>query len=111
VATACGLGLLWLWATYNVSNLFAAAAGLSFLIAMYWGLQYAILTGRIFINRSGGISMRKHPGNRERFLRENKAKPAEEQPGERPENTPVAVEPTSDEQTPSDSPSEEPAAS
>ena len=59
VALAVGVGLLWHWHSHNTGNLIVFAAMLSFLIALHWGLQYAILTGRLIINRSGRISLRK----------------------------------------------------
>ena len=49
---------------YGGGTLIVFAAGTSFLIAVYWGLQYALLTGRLIVNRTGGITLRRHRGNR-----------------------------------------------
>jgi hypothetical protein len=64
VSLAVGAGLLWHWRAHNGGTLLAISALLSFLIAAYWGLQYAILTGRLIIDRSGGIALPKTRGKR-----------------------------------------------
>jgi hypothetical protein len=63
VALAAGAGLLWHWRAHDAGTWTIVAVGLSWLIAIFWGLQYAILTGRLIINRSGGISLRRHHGD------------------------------------------------
>jgi hypothetical protein len=65
VALAAGVGLLWHWYAHDTGTLTIIAAVLSFLIALHWGLQYAVLTGRLYVNRSGGITLRKHRGDRQ----------------------------------------------
>ncbi|MCC6124531.1 MAG: hypothetical protein IT426_06200 [Pirellulales bacterium] len=64
VSLAVGAGLLWHWRAQNGGILLAITAVLSFMIALYWGLQYAILTGRLTIDRAGGIALRKPRGDR-----------------------------------------------
>ena len=53
VSLAAGLWLLWAWWFRSAPNVILHAANLSFLIALIWGVQYAILTGRMIINRAG----------------------------------------------------------
>ncbi len=64
VALAAAGGLFWHWYAHHAGNIVAYAAGLSLLAALYWGLQYAVLTGRLIINRAGGITLRRHHGER-----------------------------------------------
>ena len=52
---ACGC-LGWIWHAYGRHGAtLAAATGLSLLVACYWTVQYAVLTGRLSITRTGHL--------------------------------------------------------
>ncbi|MCL4191593.1 MAG: hypothetical protein KJZ87_07590 [Thermoguttaceae bacterium] len=51
---ACGC-LGWIWHAYGRHGATLAAAGLSLLVACYWTVQYAVLTGRLSITRTGHL--------------------------------------------------------
>jgi len=55
VALASGALLLWFWKTSCVRDVTLGAALVAWLAALYWGMQYALLTGRLIISKSGGI--------------------------------------------------------
>ena len=56
VAILVGFGLLSLWWATGGSNViwYAGLAGL--LVALVWGIQYAVLTGRLIVTKSGGLA-------------------------------------------------------
>ncbi len=59
VAVTAGLAsavLFWLWTTYLPIGVTVLAAATSFAIAVLWGLQYAVVTGRLLIGKNGRIS-------------------------------------------------------
>ena len=49
--------LFWLWTTYLPIGATVLAAATSFAIAILWGLQYAVVTGRLLIGQNGRISL------------------------------------------------------
>lgn len=55
-ATLAGLVLSWLWSTSTPSRVPLLAATISFAIALLWGLQYAVVTGRLLIGRNGFLT-------------------------------------------------------
>jgi hypothetical protein len=63
VALTASVVLFWHTRMHNGTKLEVIAAVLGLLIALYWGLQYAVLTGRLIVNRTGGITLRKHHGH------------------------------------------------
>jgi hypothetical protein len=55
VAMLAGGGLLWMWKLAGAEQLTFYSGLLALLIAIYWGVQYALLTGRLIISKSGSI--------------------------------------------------------
>jgi len=51
-AGLAGLALLWLWATYAPTGITLLGAAASFVVALLWAIQYAIVTGRLFVGKS-----------------------------------------------------------
>jgi len=57
VALASGGGLLWLWKDFNATDATFYTALVALLVAIYWGVEYALLTGRLIISKSGSIDI------------------------------------------------------
>jgi len=49
--------LIWLWWAKDAGPVTAYAALVAFLVAGFWGIQYAMATGRLIINRSGHLEL------------------------------------------------------
>jgi len=47
--------LLWMWSAYGLGALTYSGALVGLVVAIFWGLQYAILTGHLIISRSGRL--------------------------------------------------------
>ena len=62
VALASGAGLWWMWHTFGAreTTLYASLAAL--LVSIFWGVEYAVLTGRLIVNKSGHLALRHSPG-------------------------------------------------
>jgi hypothetical protein len=58
VSLIVGCLLFWHSHAHSANRLTFIASVLSFLIALIWGLQYAVLTGSLIVNRSGQIALR-----------------------------------------------------
>lgn len=80
VACAC---LGWIWRAYGRHDATLAAAGLSLLVACYWTVQYAVLTGRLNITRTGHLDWNRNEAAAVEPI------PAHQQP-------PIAVSPAAD---------------
>jgi len=80
VACAC---LGWTWHAYGQHDATLAAAGLSLLVACYWTVQYAVLTGRLSITRTGHLDWNRNEAAAVEPI------PAHQQP-------PIAVSPAAD---------------
>jgi hypothetical protein len=50
-----GGSLLWLWSLPSGADLTFYAALVSFLVALWWGIQYAIVTGRLIVGKFGHL--------------------------------------------------------
>jgi hypothetical protein len=59
-ALIAGIGLLWLWKVYGASETTLYASVIAIVVALFWGLQYAILTGRLIVTKSGRINIGWH---------------------------------------------------
>jgi len=55
VALFAGAGLLWMWSAFGARQMTFYAALVALLVAIYWGVEYALLTGRFVISKSGHI--------------------------------------------------------
>lgn len=62
VALASAVSLLWMWKTTTglQTTFYLALVALS--VAIYWGVQYALLSGRLRINESGHVQWRSSAG-------------------------------------------------
>ena len=47
--------LLWMWRTMSGRQITFYSALIALLVAIYWGVQYALVSGRLMINKSGRI--------------------------------------------------------
>jgi hypothetical protein len=56
VALVAGVGLLWLWRC-GARPMTLYSGLLALLIAVWWGVEYALLTGRLIISKSGRIDI------------------------------------------------------
>jgi hypothetical protein len=58
IAFLSGIGLLVLWQFFGARMFVFYAAITALIIGVLWGVQYALLTGRLIINRSGNLDLR-----------------------------------------------------
>jgi hypothetical protein len=52
-----GIALLWLWYSHGAVSALFFMGLLALLIAIYWGVEYALITGRLIISKSGHIDV------------------------------------------------------
>ncbi|MBU4271540.1 MAG: hypothetical protein KKA28_06730 [Planctomycetes bacterium] len=62
VALAAAAGLLWMWKTTTGWQTTFYSALVALIVAVYWGVQYALLSGRLMINKSGHIKWHSSAG-------------------------------------------------
>ena len=62
VALAASGTLMWLWKVKSGLQMTFYAALIALLVAIYWGLKYALLSGRLMINKSGHIEWNSSAG-------------------------------------------------
>ena len=55
LALVAGGGLIWMWWFFRTSDLTFYAGLVGLLIALFWGVQYAVLTGKLIVGRSGHL--------------------------------------------------------
>ena len=48
-----GGALLWMWWAMKTGDLTFYSAMVSSLVALFWGVRYAVLTGRLIVSKSG----------------------------------------------------------
>jgi len=58
----CGGAMIWMWCSFGASTLAFYSGLVGLLIATYWGVQYAILTGRLMVTRSGHLLWKPRKG-------------------------------------------------
>jgi len=61
VALLSGAALLWMWNSIQTGNQTFYSSLAALLIAIFWVLEYAILTGRLFVSKSGHIDWNSSP--------------------------------------------------
>ena len=61
VALVAGAALLWMWSEFGARQMTFYAALVALLVAIYWGVEYALLTGRFIISKSGHIDWNPSP--------------------------------------------------
>ncbi|MEN6556808.1 MAG: FHA domain-containing protein [Thermoguttaceae bacterium] len=57
VALATGTTLLWMWKTLGAAQTTFYSALVALLVAIYWGMEYALLSGRLTIGRTGHLEI------------------------------------------------------
>ncbi len=62
VALASAASLLWMWKTTTGWQTTLYLALVALIVAIYWGVQYALLSGRLMINKSGHIQWHSSAG-------------------------------------------------
>ena len=61
VALASGAGLLWIWKELGAAQMTYYSALIALLVAIYWGMEYALLSGRLIISKSGHLDWNASP--------------------------------------------------
>ncbi len=61
VAVLVGAGLLWMWRSLDASQLTFLSSLAALVVAIYWGAEYAVLTGRLIVSKSGHIHWNSSP--------------------------------------------------
>ncbi len=57
VGLITGIALLWMWKTLSTSQMAFYSSLMALLVTIYWGVEYALLTGRLIISKSGHIDI------------------------------------------------------
>ena len=57
VALVAGIGLLWMWSRFGACELTLYSSLVAIAAAVFWGAEYALLTGRLIIRQSGRIDI------------------------------------------------------
>jgi len=57
VGVAAGVALLWMWKNLGTAKATYYSALVAILVAIYWGMEYALLSGRLTISKSGHIDI------------------------------------------------------
>ena len=57
VGLAAGVALFWMWKELGATPMTYYAALAALLVAIYWGMEYALLSGRLTISKSGHIDI------------------------------------------------------
>ena len=61
VAIISGVALFWMWKELNTAEMTFYAGLMALLVACHWGVQYAMLTGRLIVNKAGHIDFKMSP--------------------------------------------------
>ena len=64
VAFVASVGLFWQWSQYGACEMTFYSSLLAIVVALFWGLEYAYLTGRLIIKKSGHINIDWHGSSR-----------------------------------------------
>jgi hypothetical protein len=57
VALVAGVGLFWTWKEFGACKLTFYSSLVAIIVAAFWGLEYAHLTGRMIVNKSGHLNI------------------------------------------------------
>ena len=57
MALATGGALFWMWKELDAMQMTYYSALIALLVAIYWGMEYALLSGRLTISKSGHIDI------------------------------------------------------
>ena len=83
VALLASGGLWWMWSFFGAREMTYYSALVAILVAIYWGVEYALLTGRLIISKSGHIdwNLTSSPQEQVAACREGAEKTPPERPG------------------------------
>jgi hypothetical protein len=56
VALVAGIGLFWMWKQFGACPMTLCSSLVAIIVALFWGLEYALLTGRLIV-RKGHVSI------------------------------------------------------
>ena len=100
VALVTGMVLLWMWLQLDTKEITFYSAVMAFFVAAFWGIQYARLTGRLIVNKSGTINIDwNRPNKPDATTKEGKPDTSSKE--KKPEATPPATENQEDATPPS----------
>ena len=57
VALGAGVGLFWTWKAFGACKLTLYSSLVAIVVAVFWGLEYAHLTGRLIVKKSGHLDI------------------------------------------------------
>ena len=57
VALVAGIGLFWMWGQFGACKMTLCSSLVAIVVAVFWGLEYALLTGRLIVGKSGHINI------------------------------------------------------
>ena len=57
VSLAAGVGMLWMWKQFGACKLTLYASLVAIVVAIFWGLEYALLNGRLIVGKSGHFNI------------------------------------------------------
>jgi len=57
VALVAGIGLFWMWGQFGACKMTLWSSLVAVVVALFWGLEYALLTGRLIVNKSGHLNI------------------------------------------------------
>ena len=55
LALSCGAAMIWMWRFFQAGEVTLYGGLACLLVAIFWGMHYAILTGKLIVNRSGHL--------------------------------------------------------
>jgi hypothetical protein len=55
LAIVCGVAMIWMWRFFEAGDATFYGGLACLLVAVFWGVQYAVLTGKLIVNRSGHL--------------------------------------------------------
>ena len=57
VALVASVGLFWMWKEFRACRLTLYSSLVAIVVAIFWGLEYALLTGRLIVNQAGHVNI------------------------------------------------------
>ncbi len=57
VALVAGVGLFWMWKEFGACKLTLYGSLVAIVVAIFWGMEYALLSGRLIVNKSGHLNI------------------------------------------------------
>jgi hypothetical protein len=76
VALAAAVGLFWMWKQYGACEMTLYSSLLAIVVALFSGLEYAYLTGRLIVGKKGRINIDWQISSRRRAIAASSAEDA-----------------------------------